>query len=249
MNNYMAVVEYDGTYYKGFQTQPGEVRTVQGELIKVLSAVLKKFEDFSYSGRTDTGVHALNQVINFKTDKDLDLYKFKWQLNCLLPDDIGIREINLVGESFNSRRSARLREYSYFIVNNNSCSVFLKKYSILITRRLNLELMKKAAKMFIGTKDFKSFCSKSTKSQNTISTIREIYSFTINKNKQDLIVFKIAANSFLYNMARIIAGTVLEVGSNQRKLESIKEVILKKDRRLSGKIVPAKGLFLTKVEY
>lgn len=245
----MAVVEYDGTCYKGFQIQPGEVRTVQGELIKVLSAVLKKYENFSYSGRTDTGVHALNQVINFKTDKDLDLYKFKWQLNCLLPDDIGIREIDLVEESFNSRRSAKLREYSYFIVNNNSCSVFLKKYSILITRRLNLELMKKAAKMFIGTKDFKSFCSKAAGSQNTISTIREIYSFTINKSKQDLIVFKIAANSFLYNMARIIVGTVLEVGFNQRKLESIKEAILKKDRKLSGEIVPARGLFLTKVEY
>ena len=245
----MAVVEYDGTCYKGFQIQPGEVRTVQGELIKALSAVLKRFENFSYSGRTDAGVHALNQVINFKTDKDLDLYKFKWQLNCLLPDDIAIREIDLVEESFDSRRSARLREYSYFIVNNNSCSVFLKKYSILITRRLNLELMKKAAKMFIGTKDFKSFCSKAAGSQNTISTIREIYSFTINKNKQDLIVFKIAANSFLYNMARIIVGTVLEVGFKQRKLESIKEAILKKDRKLSGEIVPARGLFLTKVEY
>jgi len=109
-----------------FQTQPGEVKTIQCELIKVLKVLLGDFESFSYAGRTDTGVHAKYQVINFKTEKELNLYKFKWQVNCLLPGDIVIKEMRVVAKIFDSRRSATLREYSYYVSNNNFHSVFLK---------------------------------------------------------------------------------------------------------------------------
>ncbi len=246
MNNYMAVVEYDGTNYSGFQIQPGGTNTIQGKLIAVLSKVLNEKIDLKYAGRTDAGVHARYQVISFKTGKDLDIYRILWSVNSLLPDDIVIKEIRKVSPSFDARKDATLREYSYFVVNKKYHSVFLKKYSILITRKLNVRLMRKAARMFLGVKDFASFCNSERLSD---STVREIFRFTVEKTKDDLIIFKVAANSFLYNMVRIIVGTVLEIGSGQRELSSIREALIKRDRKMAGEIVLAKGLFLTRVEY
>jgi len=246
MNNYAAVVEYDGTNYKGFQDQLGEVRTIQCELVKVLKVLLGDFEGFSYAGRTDAGVHAKHQVINFKTEKELNLYKFKWQANCLLPSDIVIKEMRAVSKIFDSRRSATLREYSYYVSNNNFHSAFLKNYSLLITKKLDIGLMRKAADKFIGTKDYKSFCNDNL---GTSLTVRSVYSFKIRNFPDGLLVFKIAASSFLYNMVRIIVGTVLEVGRGDRNLESIDGALEARDRKLAGKIAPAKGLFLTKVLY
>ncbi len=246
INNYMAVVEYDGTDYSGFQIQPGGVNTIQGQLEAIFSKILNAKIDLKYAGRTDAGVHASNQVISFSTAKNLDIYRIKWSVNSMLPQDIVIKEIKKVDSSFDARRDAVLREYSYFIVNKEYQSVFLKEYSILVNKELNINLMKKAAKMFLGVKDFGSFCNPECMSNNTI---RKIFRFTVEKTKYDLIVFKIAANSFLYNMVRIIIGTVLEVGRGQRKLVSIGEALKKRDRNLAGEIVPAKGLFLTEVEY
>ena len=136
MVKFAAVLEYDGTDFCGFQFQPGVIRTVQGEIIKAFHKRLKSFDEFSYAGRTDTGVHARHQVISFTTDEKLDLYRFKWQMNCLLPDDIVIKKIERIENSFDARKSARLRQYSYFIVNDNYQSVFLKKYSLLVTKKL-----------------------------------------------------------------------------------------------------------------
>jgi len=246
MNNYAAVIEYDGTNYKGFQTQPGEIRTIQCELVKVLKILVGDFKSFSYAGRTDAGVHAKHQVINFKTEKELNLYKFKWQVNCLLPPDIVIKEMKSVVEIFDSRRSAILREYSYYVSNNNFHSAFLKNYSLLITKKLDVGLMRKAADKFIGTRDYRSFCNDNF---GTSFTVRSVYSFKIGNFPDGLLVFKIAASSFLYNMVRIIIGTVLEVGRGDRSLESIDAALEARDRKFAGKIVSAKGLFLTKVLY
>jgi len=246
INNYMAVLEYDGTNYSGFQIQPGGVNTIQGELVPVLSKILNEKIDIQYAGRTDAGVHAKYQVINFKTSKELDIYRLLWSTNSLLPDDIVIKKIEKVSPSFDARRDAGLREYSYFVVNKGYQSVFLKKYSILITRKLDIRSMKKAARMFLGVKDFASFCNVECLNGNTI---RKVYRFTIEKTRDDLVIFRIAANSFLYNMTRVIVGTVLEVGSGQREISSISEALKKRDRKFAGEIVPAKGLFLTRVEY
>jgi tRNA pseudouridine38-40 synthase len=248
MNNYIAVVEYDGTDFKGFQNQPGRTRTVQGELEKALSVLLGEghYHNFSYAGRTDTGVHAKHQVINFETAVELNLYKFKWQLNCLLPDDISVKDIAADREYFDSRKSAKKRQYSYFVVNNNFHSVFLKKYSLLVVRELDVQLMKKAAGIFTGIHDFRSFCSSD---YGGGSTVRRIYSFRIKPKDNGLIVFEITANSFLYNMVRIIVGTILEVGKGERKPETIVKALEGRDRKLAGKVAPAKGLFLTGVFY
>ncbi len=122
----MAVIEYDGTCFHGFQKQPGNIRTIEGELTKIISRVTGIKIKLGYAGRTDAGVHAKYQVINFRTRKDLDLYSFKWSINSLLPDDIVMRDIKRVDNSFDPRRDAKWRQYSYQVVNSNWQSVFFK---------------------------------------------------------------------------------------------------------------------------
>jgi len=242
----MAVVEYDGTNYCGFQLQPKGIPTIQGQIEKALYAVLGRQISISYSGRTDAGVHALWQVISFRTQRKIDLYRYKWSLNCVLPDDIAVKEISKAEDDFDARKSAKKRQYCYYVVNHNVQSVFLKKYSILITQKLDLEAMKKAASLFVGLKDFKAFCNQSN---YTGSTVSRVYSFDIEKTDQNLFIFKITASSFLYNMVRIIVGSVLELGRGSRSLESIEKALEVKDRKMAGKAAPAKGLFLTGVFY
>ncbi len=246
MSKYAAVIEYDGTGYRGFQAQPGDVRTVQGEISKALKTLLKDFGQFSYAGRTDAGVHARHQVIGFWTEKNIEPYRFKWKLNCLLPDDIVVKDIRPVQDNFDARKDAKWRQYSYFAVNNNYLSVFLKRYSLLITKEMDLESMRVAAGKFTGVKDFASFCNNNLQSGNTR---REVFSFKIRRFRDGLLVFRIIANSFLYNMVRIIVGTVIEIGKGERSIESIDIAFKGEDRNLAGKIVPARGLFLTDVGY
>lgn len=246
MNNYAAVIEYDGTNFKGFQLQPGDLRTVQGELLEALATLADDVNNFNYAGRTDAGVHARHQVISFKTKKEINFYRFKWKLNCLLPDDIAVKDIKKVSETFDARRDAVSRQYCYFIVNNNYQSVFLKKYSILVTKKLDIDAMRIAAAKFLGKKDFSAFCN------NNLSpgyTYRQVYDFKIRKFPGGLLVLRITANSFLYNMVRIIAGTLLEIGKSERDIETIDRAFKSKKREDAGNIIPPKGLFLTKVTY
>lgn len=246
MNKYMAVIEYDGTDFNGFQTQPGNSRTVQQELTSALSVILNRDTGIGYAGRTDAGVHAKGQVIDFITEKELDLYRFKWSLNNLLPADISIKEIKKVKLSFDSRRDARWREYVYNIVNADHHSVFLKKYSILITRNLDVKSMSKAAGAFMGKSDFSSFASPSIQEEYTV---REIYQFSLEIKSRGLLKFKIRANSFLYNMVRIMIGIIVEVGKGEREISEIKQTLKTGEGNFSSSMAPAKGLFLNRVEY
>lgn len=246
MNNYLAIVEYDGTGFNGFQVQPEGTRTVQEELTRAISTVLGQEIVLQYAGRTDSGVHARGQVINFKTGLELDLYRFKWSANRVLPEDIGIKTIKKIPLSFNSRRDAKSREYRYYVAGSNYQSVFLKKYSILVTRGLDMLLMKKAARIFVGKRDFASFASPSL---SGLCTIRRIYSFTVTRDDDDIITFKVVANSFLYNMVRIMVGTILEIGKGEKNLEDIKQAITGGGVSFASSMAPARGLFLTRVEY
>ena len=246
MNNYLAIVEYDGTGFNGFQVQPEGTRTVQEELTRAISTVLGQEIVLQYAGRTDAGVHARGQVINFKTGLELDLYRFKWSANGVLPEDIGIKTIKKIPLSFNSRRDAKSREYRYYVAGSNYQSVFLKKYSILVTLGLDMHLMKKAARIFVGKRDFASFASPSL---SGVCTIRRIYSFTVTRNDEGVITFKVVANSFLYNMVRIMVGTILEIGKGEKNLEDIKQAIAGGGVSFASSMAPARGLFLTRVEY
>jgi tRNA pseudouridine38-40 synthase len=246
MNKYMAVIEYDGTGFNGFQTQPEGTRTVQQELTDVLSNILNSPINIGYAGRTDAGVHARGQVIDFLAEKDLDLFRFKWSLNNVLPDDISVRIMEKVGLEFNSRRDARIREYIYRIANADYHSVFLKKYSILVNRKLDLESMKKAAGLFIGEHDFAPFASPSVSGEYTE---RQIISFELSIKDEGLLEFTVRANSFLYNMVRIMMGIILEIGRGERQISQIKKALETGKGNFSSSMAPAKGLTLNKVEY
>src|SRR5680860_20264 len=201
MFNYKAEIEFDGTGFFGFQIQTDILRTVQGEIVKVLSRIFNKETNIVYAGRTDAGVHALSQVINFKCEDELDLFKFKWSLNRMFPDDISVRSIVKASDDFHSRYDALWREYRYFVVNGEYQNVFLKKYSIMVCKKLDLDLMNSCTGIFLGEKDFTSFCSPDDDKK---SKIREIMEFEIFKSKffglNEVLVFRIKANSFLYNM-------------------------------------------------
>lgn len=246
MHTYSAVIEYDGTGFKGFQQQPGNVRTVQKEIYRALNILAPGFSGFSYAGRTDTGVHAKNQVIGFKVKNALDIYRFLWKFNCLLPVDISVKSVHAQREGFDARKDARLRRYSYYIVNSSCQSVFLKKYSIMITRKLDVQAMKGAAEKFVGIKDFSAFCNDNLK---TGCNIRQVYYCRIKMYPGNLIKIDICANAFLYNMVRIIAGTLIEIGKGQRDAASVGAAFESKNRKDAGRIAAAKGLFFSGVIY
>jgi len=249
MNNYKAVIEYDGTYFCGFQVQPKGLRTVQGEIEKALGKVFNERTRICYAGRTDAGVHAVNQVISFKSKEELDLYRFKWSLNSIIPEDVCVKDIEKAAENFDARRSALWREYKYYIVNGNYQSVFLKKYSILVNKELDIRSMEKACLIFKGIKDFTSFSGPSEENKNKVREVFECEIKEENICSNKVIVFKIKANAFLYNMARIIAGTILEIGKGQRDEASIYDAFKAKDRNFAGSIADAKGLFFTGAGY
>lgn len=246
MNNYRAVIEYDGTDYSGFQVQKEEVRTVQMEIQKALEKLLPGTTRFSYAGRTDAGVHAKNQVIGFDTSSDPDLYRFKWQFNCIVPDDIVMKSVDKTEGFFDARREAVSRKYCYYVVNNNHCSVFIKRYSIMVTTEMDFGLMAKASELFIGSHDFAAF---SNEKEKETFTIREIKDISLKKYDEGLIKFSIEANSFLYNMVRKIMGTLIEIGQGKRNIDSIEEAFRTGEKGLTAKAAPAKGLFLESVRY
>jgi tRNA pseudouridine38-40 synthase len=244
MRNIKLILEYAGTNYAGFQIQPDQP-TIQGELESALRVLLKEKVKVIGAGRTDTGVHAICQVVNFKTSSFLDLYRFKWSANALLPGDIVIKKAEEVDLAFNARRDALSREYQYRILNRNHSSAFCKDYVHFVARPLNISAMQKTAKLLEGTHDFAAFCCHSGEQDSYRRTVTELSC----NCKEGLIVIKIRANSFLHNMVRIIAGTLIEVGLDKLKPAQVREILAKRDRTKAGPTAPAKGLVLTGIDY
>lgn len=249
--NYKAIIEYDGTDFCGFQYQPENVRTVQGELSAVLNKIFSGEKiKLSYAGRTDAGVHATGQVINFKSCKYVELSRLKWSLNSLLPDDISISSVEFKDSEFDSRRSALWREYVYYIINDNYQSAFLKKYSVLFCRELDFNIMQKAGEQFLGEHDFRAFCSPDDLNKNQVRNVLDLeISKPDNFYQENMVLFRIRANAFLYNMVRIIVGVITEIGAGLKKISDIEKGFINKDINYSGSMIDAKGLFLSKVGY
>ena len=245
MRNIKITIAYDGSRYKGFQRLKDNENTIQGKIETVLSKMADEKIEIIGSGRTDMGVHAYNQVANFKTDCNLSVTKIKDYLNNYLPEDIVIKNVEEVDERFHSRYNVKQKVYLYKINNSKTQDVFLRKYSNHIDKELDIELMKKASEYLIGRHDFTSFASSKSKKK---SNVREIYSITINKNK-DIIDIFVEGNGFLYNMVRIIVGTLVEVGLGKKKPEEVLSAINTGNREESGHCAPPNGLVLEKVYY
>lgn len=244
MRNIKITITYDGTNYCGWQKQDDK-KTVEGEIEKVLSKILKEEVDIKGSGRTDAGVHAYGQVANFKTNQKISTEDIKKACNTLLPKDIVILEAEEEDEVFDSRKSARAKHYKY-IVNNVGIHDALnkdRKYNYKYT--VDMENMKEAASYIIGEHNFTAFSSVGSSSKKVVQTI---YRLDIVKEGEDIII-DIEGSGFLYKMVRTIVGTLLEVGSGKLKPEIVIEMLKTKDRTLGGKTAPAFGLYLVKVIY
>ena len=251
MNNYKLIIQYDGHKYNGWQKQGNTDSTIQGILEEAISKYLNRFDaksipiELNGSGRTDAGVHADGQVANFKTDLEISTDDFLTAINDNLPTDIRVSGIEKVDISFHARLSATGKFYSYYIDNGNVASVFKKNYNLRVEAPLDLDAMRLAASFLEGEHNFISFCAKTDLKKTTIKTIYDI------KITSDHGLIRICyhGNGFLYNMVRILSGTLIEIGLGKMSPGYIIEILAQKDRGLAGPTVSGNALFLDKVEY
>ena len=245
MRNIKLVIEYDGKDFNGWQKQPNKLN-IQGEIEKVISSITGE-EDINLiaSGRTDAGVHSLGQVANFKTNSKIPIEKMAIAINSRLKKSIVVKSAEEVEERFHSRYCCKKKTYRYIINNSKYGTAIYRNLEYNFPIELNVDDMKKAIKEFEGEHDFKGFKASGTSSK---SSVRTIYSTKLYK-ENDRIYIELTGNGFLYNMVRIIAGTLLDVGLGKIKPNEIKEIINSKDRTTAGKTLPPQGLYLLKVEY
>lgn len=248
MRNIKLTIEYDGTHFNGWQIQDPKQRTVQGEIKKALKKVFKNDLTLYGSGRTDSGVHALEQVANFKVESHLEPTAILRAVNASLPNDVAIIKVEEAKSSFHAQFDAKTKVYHYRILNRPARSAIHRDYSYHFPVKLNLKAMRQEAKALVGKKDFKSFRATppaNTKEKNTIRTIKSV---TI-KKKRDFVLVEIMANGFLHKMVRNIVGTLIAIGAGHKKSGHIKEILRAKNRSFAGKTAHPKGLCLVKVNY
>lgn len=237
-------IAYDGTNYSGWQVQNNAV-SVQETIDKALSEWLSEEIHTIGASRTDAGVHAKGNVAVFDTKSQIPADKFAFGLNSRLPDDICIQESFEVPMEFHPRFTETVKTYEYKILNRKFPDPTRRNDSLFYYGRLNVDAMNEAASYLVGPHDFKSFCAVN---HDAKTTIRTIYSAIVDK-EGDMITFQITGNGFLYNMVRIIAGTLIEVGKGRIKPEDIKKIMEARDRQKAGPTAPAHGLTLVEIEY
>ncbi len=245
MTNYKIKVMYDGTKYKGWQRQVSTDQTIQGKIEGVLSKMVDSTVEIQGAGRTDAGVHAYAQIANFQLDTNYTPKEIMEYLNQYLPEDISVINCRRVNDRFHSRLLAKGKIYRYRIWNHSDKPVFERKYVYQLADHFDIELMKEAAAVLCGTHDFQSFTSAK---KGKKSTIRFIESIQIEQLGKELVI-TINGNGFLYNMVRIMVGTLMEVGMKKRSVESVRDLLEAKDRSQAGYLAPAKGLALMEIYY
>ncbi|MCY6371525.1 tRNA pseudouridine(38-40) synthase TruA [Clostridium ganghwense] len=242
--NIKIIIEYDGANYAGWQRQKNAV-TIQQKIEEAIKEITKEDIQVTGSSRTDAGVHAKGFVGNFFTKSSIPAEKFKYAINTKLPQDIVILRSEEVLEEFHARYSSKGKKYVYTVLNRKERAAISRNYVYSFHKELNLNLMLEGSKYFLGTHEFDSFRKKGS---SVKTTIRTIYELDIIKN-EDQIQFIVSGDGFLYNMVRIIVGTLLDVGICKINPNDINEIILAKDRSKAGKAVPANGLCLEEVFY
>lgn len=249
MNRILLRVSYDGTRYHGWQEQPNAV-TVEGTINKAVSELLKKEIHVTGASRTDAGVHAFDNVAVFDSDLNMPGEKYAVALNTFLPDDVVVQESYECPQDFHPRKNKCRKTYEYTILSRKVPLPEMRNTAYFCYRNLDLEKMREAAVYFKGRHDFKAFCSANTSAR---STVRTIFETELSEEKLKfggrLIKFRITGNGFLYNMVRIISGTLIQVGTGQIEPEKIKEIILSKDRTGAGLTAPPQGLRLMQIKY
>ncbi len=244
MKRIKMIVAYEGTNYCGWQVQPNGI-TVEEVLNAKLAELLKEPIKIIGASRTDSGVHALGNVAVFNTNSPIPGDKIAFALNHILPDDIRIQGSCEVEEDFHPRFRNSRKTYEYKIVNRTFPIPTLRRTAHFSHYSMDIQLMRKAANYLVGRHDFKSFA---TAKLEVIDTVREIYNLSI-EELEGIITIRVTGSGFLYNMVRIIAGTLMEVGIKRTPPEDIEAILLGRDRNLAGPTAPANGLTLIKIEY
>ncbi|MBR5438782.1 MAG: tRNA pseudouridine(38-40) synthase TruA [Clostridia bacterium] len=240
----LLTISYDGTDFCGYQVQPSK-RTVQQELEAALNAVTGKQIKTVASGRTDSGVHALNQKVHFDYDGTIPVKSFVNVLNSVLPSDIKVINSKKVASDFSARYSAKRKTYLYRCYISQVENPLNSRYALTLKTAPNLEKIKECINLLVGTHDFKCFLASGSSVKDTVRTIYEIKVKKSGKNLD----FYVTGNGFLYNMVRIIVGTLLAISEERLTLENIKQALETGERKLVGKTMPSKALCLYKVEY
>jgi tRNA pseudouridine38-40 synthase len=244
LNNYKLIIQYDGTDYAGWQIQSNAV-SIQQKIIDAVEVILKEKVNLIGSGRTDTGVHALGQVANFRTESELDLYRFRFSLNSILPNDISVLKMEKVDESFHARFDAKNRSYIYLFCGHKS--PFYNNYSYYFPSisKSDFDHLNKISKALLGLQDFTSFSRKNIEIEDKTCDVKEI----IWHKGKTFSTFYISANRFMHGMVRTIIGTLLSAAEKKLSEEYLINIIKEKNREEADESVPAKGLFLFKVRY
>ncbi|MEP9408819.1 tRNA pseudouridine(38-40) synthase TruA [Peribacillus frigoritolerans] len=245
MPKYKCVIAYDGTDFAGYQVQP-EKRTIQSEFEAVLAQMHKgTIIKVTASGRTDSGVHAKGQVLHFESPLTFPTENWIKAFSALLPTDIIVLEVDIVPDDFHARFHTTGKEYRYIVARSKLRDPFKRNYAYHYPYALNVEAMREAISHLIGTHDFTSFCSAKTEVVDKVRTINEM-DF---EESDDFLVFRFVGEGFLYNMVRILVGTLLDVGSGKMSPHDMSGILDNKDRSFAGKTAPAQGLYLWKVFY
>ena len=247
MRNIRLTIEYDGKDFNGWQKQPNKLN-IQGEIERAIAELTGDEKiDLIASGRTDAGVHALGQVANFKTENmSIPIEKFALAVNTKLKKSIRVIKAEEVDERFHSRYTCKKKTYR-FVINNNECeSAIYRNLEYHMPVKLDIKKMQKAIKFFEGEHDFKGFKASGTSSK---SSVRTIYKAEVKEAENGRIFIELTGNGFLYNMVRIIAGTLVDVGMGKIDVKDIPDIIKSGDRMRAGKTLSPNGLFLLKVEY
>jgi tRNA pseudouridine38-40 synthase len=244
LNNYKLIVQYKGTNYAGWQIQNNAV-TVQQKIVEAIEVIIKERVNLIGSGRTDAGVHAFGQVANFRTENVLDVGKFKYSLNAVLPNDIAVNKIEQVEESFHARFDAKSRSYVYLFSNQKSPFFKSVSWDYPLLSKLNFEVLNHLSAALLAEHDFTSLSKKNLEQENKKCTVTEIRW----RKGKELSIFYITANRFLHGMVRTIVGTLLYAAQNNLQKDYLVQLLDKRDREEAEMSVPPKGLFLYKVRY
>lgn len=244
MKNIKLIIEYDGKDFNGWQKQPNKLN-IQGEIERAIEEVTGEKVDLIASGRTDAGVHAIGQVANFRLEKDFLVDKIPYALNSKLKKSIRIKEAEEVPEKFHSRYTCKKKTYRYVINNSIQGTAIYRNLQYHFPEKLDENKMNEAVKYLIGEHDFKSFKASGTSSK---SSVRIIYDAKVTR-EGEIVTIELTGNGFLYNMVRIIVGTLVDVGIGKIEPIEVKNILEAKDRLKAGKTLPPTGLYLVNVEY
>ena len=244
MRNIKLTIEYDGKDFNGWQKQPNKLN-IQGTIEQAIKNITGEDVELNASGKTEAGVHALGQVANFKTNSEIPIEKFAIAINSKLKKSIVIKKAEEVDERFHSRLNCKRKTYRYIINNSPEGTAIYRYLETHIPQKLDVKKMEQALKYFEGEHDFKAFKASGTSSKSSVRTIYKTQIYI----KEDRIIIELTGNGFLYNMVRIIAGTLVDVGLGKIEPQQIENIIKEKKRENAGKTLPPNGLYLVSVEY